>query len=391
MIRFLTAGESHGPELTAIVEGLPAGLVIDRDALDVEMARRQTGYGSGGRMKIEKDEVAITAGVMNGRTTGGPIAIQITNLDYAKWRDRDVTPLTVPRPGHADLTGAIKYGYTDLRVSLERASARETAARVAVGALCKQFLALFGVSIGSYVIGIGAVTADIPDRMTYAERFTAAEANDLRCPLPEAAEAMRAAIRAIMTAKDTLGGVFEMVALGVPAGLGSHVHWDRRLDSMLMWSVGSIHAVKGVEVGPAWANAAKPGSAVHDEIFVDSDGRLYRETNNAGGFEGGITTGEPVVVRAAMKPISTVLNPRRSVDLATGEASPTVYERSDFCAVPRAAVVGEAMVAITLAGALCEKLGGDSVAEMQARFPGLRQPHLDDLLMDNTPWKFGYE
>lgn len=390
MIRFLTAGESHGPELTAIVEGLPAGLVVNRDALDLEMARRQTGYGSGGRMKIEKDEVMMTAGVMNGRTTGGPVAIRISNLDYAKWRERDVTPLTVPRPGHADLTGAIKYGYSDLRLALERASARETAARVAIGALCKQLLAGFGVTIGSYVVSIGPAVAAIPAEMPYAERFAAAEENDLRCPVPEAAEAMRRAIREIMSAKDTLGGVFEVVALGVPAGLGSHVHWDRRLDSLLMWSVGSIHAIKGVEIGPAWENAQKPGSAVHDEIFVDGDGRLYRETNNAGGFEGGITTGEPVVVRAAMKPISTVLNPRRSVDLATGEASPTVYERSDFCAVPRAAVVGEAMVAITLAGALCEKLGGDSVAEMEERVVGLKRPHLDDLQMDNVPWRFGY-
>lgn len=391
MIRFLTAGESHGPEVSAIVEGLPAGLPVDRAALDLEMARRQTGYGSGGRMKIEKDAVRLTAGVMNGQTTGGPIAIQIANLDYAKWRERDVTPLTVPRPGHADLTGAIKYGYGDLRLALERASARETAARVAVGALCKQLLALFGVTIGSYVISIGQVVAEIPAEMTYPERFAAAESNDLRCPTPAAAEAMRAAIREIMSAKDTLGGVFEVVALDVPAGLGSHVHWDRRLDSLLMGSVGSIHAIKGVEIGSAWENAGKPGSAVHDEIFVDESGRLYRETNHAGGFEGGITTGEPVVVRAAMKPISTVLNPRQSVDLATGEASPTVYERSDFCAVPRAAVVGEAMVAITLAGALCEKLGGDSVAEMQGRWPGLRRPHLDDLAMDNKPWRFGYE
>lgn len=390
-LRFLTAGESHGPELTAILEGLPAGLELDRQELNRQMARRQTGYGSGGRMKIEQDAVRVSAGVMNGRTTGAPIALHIANLDYAKWRDRDIPPLTVPRPGHADLTGAIKYGYGDLRLSLERASARETAARVAVGAICQQLLAAFGIRIGSYVTQIGPIVAEIPDAMSYAERFAAAEENDLRCPLPEAAGAMRAHIHDIMQARDTAGGVFEVVAIGLPPGLGSHVHWDRRLDALLMGAVGSIHAIKGVEIGPAFANAARPGSEVHDEIFRDEQGRLFRRTNRAGGFEGGITTGQPVVVRAAMKPISTVLNPRRSVDLATGREADTVYERSDFCAVPRAAVVGEAMVAITLAGAFLDKIGGDSLDEMKARHASLRKAALEDLPMDDVPWRFGYE
>jgi chorismate synthase len=391
VIRFLTAGESHGPELTAIVEGLPAGLTIDRVALDLQMARRQKGYGTGGRMKIEKDVIELTSGVMDGQTTGGPIAIRINNLDYARWGDRDIPPLTVPRPGHADLTGAVKYGYRELRLSLERASARETAARVAVGAICRQLLGVFGVVVGSYVTGIGDVEANIPDDMPYGRRFALADENDMRCPLPEAAEAMRARVREIMEARDTLGGVFEVVALGIPPGLGSHVHWDRRLDARLMWAVASIHAIKGVEIGPAFANAARPGSEVHDEIFRDEAGHLVRRTNNSGGFEGGITTGQPVVVRAAMKPISTVLNPRRSVDLATGEETGTVYERSDFCAVPRAAVVGEAMVAIELARALLEKLGGDSLDEMRPRFEALRQARLADLPMDNRPWRFGYD
>lgn len=392
MIRFLTAGESHGPSLTAIVEGLPAGLTIDLDDLNWQMARRQKGYGSGGRMKIEKDSIQLTAGVQNGQTTGAPVAIHLPNLDYARWRDRDIAPFTVPRPGHADLTGAVKYGYRELRLALERASARETAARVAVGALCRQLLAHFGITIGSYVVQIGTTTAEIPAELTYQERFAAAETNDVRCPLPEAAEAMRQRIREIMQARDTLGGVFEVVALGVPAGLGSHVHWDRRLDALLMFSIGSIHAIKGVEVGPAFANAGRPGSQVQDEIFLSADGQhLERRTNRAGGFEGGITTGEPIVVRAAMKPISTILNPRQSVDLATGEPAETVYERSDFCAVPRAAVVGEAMMAITLAGALLEKLGGDSLAEMEPRFATLRQTRLEDLPMDNKAWRFGYE
>lgn len=390
MLRFLTAGESHGPELTTILEGFPAGVALDIEELNHQMARRQKGYGSGGRMKIEQDAVQMTAGFTNGHTTGGPIAIRILNLDYAKWKERRIDPFTVPRPGHADLTGAVKYGYRELRLSLERASARETAARVAVGAICKQLLSAFGIVIGSYVTSIGEITAEIGPETPYLERFETAENNDLRCPVPEAVGQMRNRIREIMQDKDTLGGVFEVVALNVPPGLGSHVHWDRRLDALLLWSVGSIHAIKGVEIGPAFANAARPGSQVHDEIFRDEAGNLVRKSNNAGGFEGGITTGGPIVVRAAMKPISTVLHPRKSVDLATGEETETVYERSDFCAVPRAAVVGEAMVAFTLANALLEKIGGDSLAEMQPRFDTLRQSRLEDLPMDNAPWQFGY-
>jgi chorismate synthase len=391
MLRFLTAGESHGPELTAILEGMPAGLLIDRSKLNLQMARRQKGYGSGGRMKIEKDAVRITAGVMNGQTTGAPVAIRIDNLDYDKWRDRDIPAFTVPRPGHADLTGAIKYGYRELRLALERASARETAARVAVGAICRQFLDTLGVTVGSYVTSIGDVTAEIPSGMTYEDRFATADTNDLRCPDHKAADEMRSLIQRIMRAKDTLGGVFEVAALGVPPGLGSHVHWDRRLGALLLWAVGSIHAIKGVEIGTAFDNAAKPGSRIHDEIFRDEGGHLYRKTNNAGGFEGGITTGQAIVVRAAMKPISTVLNPRRSVDLSTGVETATVYERSDFCAVPRAAVVGEAMVAFTLTNALLEKLGGDSMEELVPRLNSLRQATLEDLPMDNSTWQFGFE
>jgi chorismate synthase len=391
MLRYLTAGESHGPELTAILEGMPAGLALDQEALDRQMARRQKGYGSGGRMKIEKDSLRFTAGYMNGQTTGGPIAIHIANLDFAKWRERDIPPMTIPRPGHADLTGAVKYGYRELRLALERASARETAARVAVGAICRQLLSALNISIGSYVVAIGDVLTDIPADLPYAERFAFAETNDVRCPTPDSIEPMRRQIRAAMEAKDTLGGVFEVIALGAPPGLGSHVHWDRRLDARLLWSVGSIHAVKGVEIGPAFANAARPGSEVHDEIFRDDEGNLYRRSNNSGGFEGGITTGEAIVVRAAMKPISTVLNPRQSVDLASGETSETVYERSDFCAVPRAAVVGEAMVSIALAEALIEKLGGDTLAEMKERLTTLRRARLRDLPMNNEPWRFGYK
>ncbi|NOX63633.1 MAG: chorismate synthase [Chloroflexi bacterium] len=391
MLRFLTAGESHGPQLTAILEGMPAGLRLDMNAIGQEMARRQKAYGAGGRMKIEQDVARITAGVMNGRTTGAPIALTIINKDWKHWAERDIPPMTTPRPGHADLTAAVKYGYRELRLALERASARETAARVAVGAICKQYLAEFGIRVQGYVLSIGPVRASIPEDMPYEQRFELAENNDLRCPDLEAVERMREHVWACMQAKDTVGGVFEVVGLGLPVGLGSHVHWDRRLTARLMAAVGSIHAIKGVEIGPAFENAAKFGSEVHDEIFRDEAGNLVRKTNRAGGLEGGVTTGQPLIIRAAMKPISTVLNPRRSVNLATGEPAPTTYERSDFNAVPRAVVVGEAMVAFVLADALMEKLGGDSLAEQQPRFRALRRAHLDDLPMDNEPWRFGYE
>lgn len=390
MLRFLTAGESHGPCLTAIIEGMPAGLPLTLDAIDLDLARRQVAYGAGGRMKIEKDSVSLTAGVVAGQTTGAPIALTIANRDYKSWQTKAVAPMTIPRPGHADLTGAIKYGYRDLRLALERASARETAARVAVGALCKRLLAEFGITVGSYVTMIAGVSASDLAQLSYPERFALAEQNDVRCPDAAAAAAMHQRIKEIMQARDTAGGLFEVVALGVPPGLGSHVHWDRRLSARLLGALASIHAIKGVEIGEAFANAARPGTEVHDEIFVDAAGALTRHSNRAGGFEGGITTGQPLVLRAAMKPISTTLNPRRSVDLAGGQEAVTVYERSDFSAVPRAAVVGEAMVAFVLADALLEKLGGDSLAEMRPRFAALRQARLSDLPMDNRPWQFDY-
>jgi len=390
-IRFLTAGESHGPQLTAILEGMPAGVPIDPDRIRQDLARRQKSYGAGGRMTIEKDAARITAGVMAGMTTGAPIALHIPNRDWKNWRERDIPPMTTPRPGHADLTAAVKYGYGELRLALERASARETAARVAVGAVCKQYLAQFGVRVQGYVRATGPVMANIPADMPWEQRFELAESNDLRCPDLEAAAAMREIVAETMQRKDTIGGVFEIVALGLPAGLGSHVHWDRRLSARIMAAVGSIHAIKGVEIGPGFENAAMFGSEVHDEIFLDEEGALIRKTNRAGGLEGGITTGEPLVVRAAMKPISTVLNPRRSVNLASGEAETTTYERSDFNAVPRAVVVGEAMLAIVLADALMAKLGGDSLAEQLPRFAALRRARLEDLPMDDRAWRFGFE
>jgi chorismate synthase len=392
MLRFLTAGESHGPQLVGILEGMPAGLSLTSADVDADLARRQQGYGRGGRMAIEKDHVQFAAGVVAGQTTGAPIALLVENRDYKNWAEKVIEPMTTPRPGHADLTGAVKYGYRELRLSLERASARETTMRVAAGAICKKLLAEFGIRVQGYVTAIGDVTGDLPltDVDGYMARFEAAEISDVRCPDPLAAEKMHEAIHACIQAKDTLGGIIEVAALGVPPGLGSHVHYDRKLDGQLMGAVGSIHAVKGVEIGHAFVQAAWPGTKVHDEI-VAKNGELQRLSNRAGGLEGGITTGEPVIVRSAVKPIATTLNPLQSVDLATGEAQATNYERSDFCPVPRGVPIVEAMIALVIANALLEKLGGDSVAEMRPRFAALRGNRLEDLPMDNQPWQFKYE
>ena len=389
-IRFLTAGESHGPGLTAILEGMPAGLPLTAEDINLDLRRRQKGYGAGGRMQIEKDGIVVTSGVMNGLTTGAPIALHVQNRDFKSWKERDITPITTPRPGHADLTGAVKYGYRELRLSLERASARETTMRVAIGAICKKFLAEFGITVDGYVSQLGDVVADLAD-MSIEERIARNEDNDVRCPDPVAAEKMHAAIRQIKIDKDTLGGVFEVVAQGVPPGLGSHVHYDRKLDGRLVAAMVSIQAMKGAEIGTAFANAGKRGSQVHDDIVVDESGNLSRRSNRAGGLEGGITTGEPIIARVAMKPISTMLRGAQSVDLVTGAANPTVYERSDFCALPRAVPVGEAMMAIVLAQELLEKLGGDSIEEMRPRFASLRRNRLEDLPMDNREWRFGYD
>jgi chorismate synthase len=387
-LRFLTSGESHGPALTAILEGLPAGVALSAADIRADLARRQVSFGAGERMKIERDTAQILGGVMAGATTGAPLALLIPNLDHAHWQGRAVTPMTTPRPGHADLTGAVKYGYRDLRLALERASARETGARVAVGAVCRKLLAEFNIRVGSYVVEIGGVAAAV-EGLAIADRLARAEASDVRCPDEAAAAAMRARISAAMQARDTVGGLFEVVALGVPPGLGTHVQWDRRLGALLATALMGIPAIKGVEIGEAFANARRAGTEVHDEIFLEPETRrLVRRTNRSGGLEGGMTTGEPLVLRAAMKPIATTLNALRSVDLATGAPAVTHYERSDYCAVPRAAVVGEAMVCYVLAGVLLEKLGGDSVAEMKPRFEALRQASLDDLAMDNAPAVF---
>ena len=393
MLRFLTAGESHGPSLTAILEGIPAGLALPAQVIDRELERRQQGYGSGGRMKIEKDVVEILGGVMAGETTGSPIALQVMNADHVKWKGKAIEPLTSPRPGHADLTGAIKYGYHDLRPALERASARETTMRVAVGAVCKHFLMQFGIMVGGYVRAIGEVNSD-PGDMPYLERFERAEQSDVRCPNEEAAQRMSARIEEIIHGRDTLGGILEIVALGVPAGLGSYAQWDRRLEARLAMALVSVQAMKGVEIGDAFENSSLPGTRAHDSIRISSSKKgaqqdlqgpsLIRETNRAGGIEGGITNGQPIVMRVAMKPIATTLTPQMTVNLANGQESPTTYERSDFCPVPRAVPILESMAAFVLAETLIDKLGGDSLTEMKPRFETLRMAAIEDLPMDNT-------
>ncbi len=387
-LRFLTAGESHGPSLTTILDGLPAGLPLTTEIINKELARRQQGYGSGGRMKIEKDTVQILGGVMGGATTGAPIALLVQNDDHVKWKGKAIEQMTTPRPGHADLTGAVKYGYKDLRPALERASARETTMRVAAGAVCKHFLAQFGIIVGGYVSSIGEVQTDFGD-MPFEERFTRAEESDVRCPIESSASQMRAEIEKTIHGKNTLGGVLEIVALNVPVGLGSFVQWDRRLEAKLALAIMSVQAIKGVEVGDAFENAKRIGTQAHDPIQLPvTNHQLQRSTNRAGGTEGGISNGQPIIIRAAMKPIATTLLPQPTVDLASGTESPTKYERSDFCPVPRAVPILESMVAFVLADALLEKIGGDSLNEMQPRFESLRKATLEDLPMDNVPHVF---
>lgn len=391
-LRFLTAGESHGPSLTAILEGIPAGLPLTPHIINKELARRQQGYGSGGRMKIEKDSVQILGGVMGGETTGAPIALLAQNADHVKWKGREIEPMTAPRPGHADLTGAVKYGYKDLRPALERASARETTMRVAAGAVCRHFLSQFGIAIGGYVALIGEIQADFGD-MPYEERFIRAEESDVRCPIETAARQMRAEIEKTIREKNTLGGALEVIALNVPVGLGSFVQWDKRLDAKLALAIMSVQAIKGIEIGGAFDNAKRPGTQAHDPIQIQNSelgiqNEIQRSTNRAGGIEGGISNGQPIVIRAAMKPIATTLTPQRTVDLAAGANAPTKYERSDFCPVPRAVPILEAMTAFVLADALLEKLGGDSMNEIKPRFEALRKAALEDLPMDNAPRVF---
>lgn len=371
MLRFMTAGESHGPCLTAILEGLPAGLKLDLEAINRDLARRQQGYGRGGRMKIETDRVEIVSGVRFGETLGGPVTLRVINKDFENWLDRMAVfgkpagaKVTAARPGHADLTGVKKYNRQDVRDILERSSARETTMRVAVGAVCKEFLRVLGIQVVSQVTNIGGVEID-PSKVN---RHLLGQETDseLNCFDPDAEAKMKAKIDEAKKAGDTLGGIFEVIVRGLPAGLGSHIQWDRRLDAKIASAMMSIQAIKGVEIGAGFQCAVLPGSQIHDEVFLDEEGEVFRKTNRAGGLEGGMTNGEEVVVKAAMKPIPTLMTPLRSIDIESREAVLACKERSDTCAVSAASVVGEAMMAFVMAEAVCDKFGSDALVDVKA-------------------------
>jgi chorismate synthase len=380
-LRLITAGESHGPGLTCVVEGLPAGLELDADTLNRDMARRQLGHGRGGRMKIERDRAEVTSGVRHGVTLGSPIALQIANRDFANWEERmnpwpveaEIPEVHLPRPGHADLVGTQKYNLSDVRNVLERASARETAARVAGGALARSFLRALGVEIRSHVVQIGSVHAPQRDTPLTVADFDAVDEDPVRCLDREASRAMVAHINVQRKANESLGGVFEVVAFGLVPGLGSHVSWEERLDGRLAGALCSIQAIKGVGLGEGFELAGKPGSEAHDEIYYDEARGFYRESNHAGGLEGGMTTGDPLVARAAMKPLPTLTKPLRSVDIATKEPAQALRERTDSCTVPAAGVVGEAMVAFVLADAYRTKFGGDHLDDVVAAVQAYRE------------------
>jgi chorismate synthase len=380
-LRLITAGESHGPGLTCIVEGLPAGLRLTPEDLNTDMARRQLGHGRGGRMKIEKDAAEVTAGIRHGRTLGGPIALQVRNRDYANWEERmnpwpveaDIPEVHLPRPGHADLVGTQKYKQSDVRNILERASARETAARVAGGALAKAFLRALGVEVYSHVIQIASVHAPIRERELVAGDFAAVDASPVRCLDAEASRAMVAEINKLRKENESLGGVFEVQAFGLVPGLGSHISWEERLDGRLAMAILSIQAMKGVSVGDGFQVAGLPGSQAHDEIFYSQERGYYRETNRAGGLEGGMTNGDPLVVRGAMKPLPTLTKPLRSIDISSHEPAEALRERTDSCTVPAAGVVGEAMVAFVLADAYRAKFGGDHIDDVVAALDAYRE------------------
>jgi chorismate synthase len=371
-LHVVTAGESHGPGLTTIVEGLPAGLELSQEAIDRDLARRQLGHGRGGRMKIEKDAAAVTSGVRHGRTLGGPIALQVANRDYKNWEERmnpwpvenPVPEVHLPRPGHADLAGVQKFGFTDVRNVLERASARETAARVAGGALAKEFLRALGVTVVSHVTQIASVKA--PSSEPTLADFDGVDESPVRCLDAEATKAMVNEINVLRKQNESIGGIFELRAFGLVPGLGSHVSWTQRMDGLIAGALLSIQAAKGVGLGDGFDLAGRPGSEAHDEIFYSQERGYYRETNRSGGLEGGMTTGEPLVARVAMKPIPTLTKPLRSVDIATKEPSQALRERTDSCVVPAAGVVGEAMLAIVLAGAYRDKFGGDHIDDVRA-------------------------
>lgn len=389
-IRYTTAGESHGPELTAIIEGLPSNFSVTKDFIDKVLSRRQKTLGSGGRMNIEKDQVYITSGVVNNLTTGGPISIKIKNLDWKNWKDREIEPFVIPRPGHADLVGTYKYSHKDIRITLERASARETAIRCAVGAIATQILNQLDINIIGYVSAIGNQELQKLDISNISDIINKIEDSEVSCPDEQTSELMKKEILSARKNKDTLGGAITCIAINFPPACGSFIQYDRKLDAQLAFSIMSVQSVKAVEIGNGVAASKQRGTEVQDQIILENK-QIGRLTNNLGGIEGGMSTGEPIVITSYLKPISTTLTPIKSVDLANKVETETVYERSDTCAVPRAVPIFESVVAVDLLNALLEKIGGDSKEEIEPRVVSLRKINVDDFYMQNKKWKMLYE
>ena len=389
-IKYLTAGESHGPELTAIVEGIPSNFEVTKEYIDKFLLRRQKTLGSGGRMNIEKDQVLITSGVVNKLTTGGPIALKIINKDWQNWKDKEIEPYVVPRPGHADLVGTLKYNHDDIRHTLERASARETAIRCAVGAIAHQILSQLNIQLVGFVSSIGGQSFN-PTNITDITSFkNLIEQSDVSCPDKNAADLMIKEIKDARKKKDTLGGAITCIAINYPPGCGSYVHFDRKLDAKISSSMISVQSVKAVEIGNGFEASKKYGTEVQDQIKLDNN-KIKRISNNLGGFEGGMSTGEPIMVTSYLKPISTTLTPIKSVDLHSGKETETIYERSDTCAVPRAVPIFEGVLSLDLLNSLIEKTGGDSKDEIAKRVDDLQNYNIEDFELSNKKWTMGYE
>ena len=389
-IKYLTAGESHGPELTAIVEGIPSNFEVTKEYIDKFLSRRQKTLGSGGRMNIEKDQVLITSGVVNKLTTGGPIALKIINKDWQNWKDKEIEPYVVPRPGHADLVGTLKYNHDDIRLTLERASARETAIRCAVGAIAHQILSQLNIQLVGFVSSIGGQSFN-PTNITDITSFkNLIEQSDVSCPDKNAADLMIKEIKDARKKKDTLGGAITCVAINYPPGCGSYVQFDRKLDAKISSSMISVQSVKAVEIGNGFEASKKYGTEVQDQIKLDNN-KIKRISNNLGGFEGGMSTGEPIMVTSYLKPISTTLTPIKSVDLHSGKETETIYERSDTCAVPRAVPIFEGVLSLDLLNSLIEKTGGDSKDEIAKRVDNLQNYNIEDFELSNKKWTMGYE
>ncbi len=389
-IKYLTAGESHGPELTAIVEGIPSNFQVSKEYIDKFLSRRQKTLGSGGRMNIEKDQVLITSGVVNNLTTGGPIALKIINKDWKNWKNKEIEPYVVPRPGHADLVGTLKYNHDDIRLTLERASARETAIRCAVGAIAHQILSQLNIQLVGFVSSIGSQSFN-PNSISDITSFkNLIEQSEVSCPDKDAADLMIREIKDARKKKDTLGGAISCIAINYPPGCGSYVHFDRKLDAKISSSMISVQSVKAVEIGNGFEASKKHGTEVQDQMKRDNK-KIKRISNNLGGFEGGMSTGEPIMVTSYLKPISTTLTPIKSVDLHSGKETETIYERSDTCAVPRAVPIFEGVLSLDLLNSLLEKTGGDSKDEIAKRVDELQNYNIDNFQLSNKKWKMGYE